>query len=168
MLLLGSFAVAATGPKGQAQPATNEQRHVQRECSGVNAQFLAELQEFARASAEQGSAHGRVVTEARGWVKTRQLEAHIPDKCVAAIVREIMAQYHVKREAAEARRREEAEAENKKKWDALTEVERRWILVKRASGPTRPVLNCNTTKLAVQRKVAIQTRADSMEVDAAS
>jgi len=90
-----------------ADPQTREQKQVAKDCAGVPPERLDALREFVKKQPKDAS-HGRVVTESRAWAKPAKDEAAIPDGCVAAVVREVLAKEGRTSEQAKKRQQEEA------------------------------------------------------------
>jgi len=127
------FLCVATG-WGQAQteqPKTREQKEVVKECAGVLSERVETLRKFITKQPKDAS-HGRRVTDARAWAKPTQDQPSIPDGCIAAVVREVLAT----EKRTEERAKEELKAEDQRKgealalseWDQLTEAERAWVI----------------------------------------
>lgn len=120
------------------EPKTPEQKQVAKECASVPDELVNKVRDMSRIEAPTHS-HGFVVTEARKWVKDNKHENAIPDACVAAVVREVMTQCGRTDDQLREKQKASKEADKKREWEQLTELEKLWVLLLRVDG-TEPRL----------------------------
>lgn len=120
-------------PKDSPPPS---ERAMRKECAGVGEDTIKLVSDFTqKLSRSPARSHGEVITEVRKSAKAEGWA--VPDACVVEIVRlayertikERKARQEAEAKAAQGEREAKQEAVQLATWNALTETEKRWVIL---------------------------------------